>query len=138
MLTIIKKMDPRVVLSTLWIFAILNYLYADVIGFYEPGFIEDLLDGTVAGIEFTDSFLLVMSIMMQTAIVMVLFSRILVYKAARWTNIIAGVIHTFAVGSSMFVGEEAPGAFYVFFGTIEMLTTIFIVWFAWNWKEKRD
>jgi len=32
----------------------------------------------------------------------------------------------------MFVG---PTLYYVFFGTIEIATTIFIVFYAWNWSE---
>ncbi len=130
----INKLDPRVLLSTLWVFAILNYLYADVMGFYETGFIGELMTGEVEGIVFTDSFMFIMAVMMETDIVMVLLSRILVYKLNRWTNIIAGTIHTFAVGASMFVGSD-PAPFYTFFGSIEMLTTIYIVWYAWNWKE---
>ena len=126
---------PRVLLSTLWVFAILNYIYADILGFYEEGFLAELVEtGAIQGIEFSNSFLLMASILMETAIIMVLLSRVLKHRLARWTNVVAGILHTFAVGGSMFVGS-APTASYIFFGTIEMLTTLFIAWYAWNWKE---
>ncbi len=132
-----KNIDPRALLSTLWIFAILNYLYADVLGLYELGMIEQVMTGSVGGIEFTETFILAASILMETAIVMVILSRVLKYRFNRWANIIAGAIHTLAVGSSMFVGSS-PTYSYIFFGTIEMATTLFIIWYAWGWKEAQS
>ena len=127
-------MDKRVILSTLWIFAVLNYLYADVLGFYKPGMLQEIMTGSIGGMTFTPLFLLVGAILMETAIVMVLLSRILKYKWNRICNIIAGRIHTLAVASSMFVGVLEP--YYIFFATIEIATTIFIIGYAWTWREK--
>ena len=71
---------------------------------------------------------------METAIVMVLLTRILPRKSNKIINIIAGIIHTFAVLGSMFVGS-VPGPFYLFFGTVEVITTASIVGIAWGWKK---
>lgn len=130
---IVEMKDRKVILSTLWIFAMFNYLYADVLSLYEPGVIEELMTGSVGGIQFTQGFLLGGAILMETAIVMVLLSRVLEYRANRLANIIAGVIHTLAVFGSMFVGT--PALHYVFFGTIEIACTLFIVWYAWKWPN---
>jgi hypothetical protein len=127
------KLDKKVLLSTLWIFAVLNYLYADVIGFFKPGMIQQIMTGSVDGMAFTPVFLLVGAILMETAIIMVLLSRVLAYKWNRITNIIAGAIHTLAVSASMFVGTLA--LYYIFFATIEIITTVLIVWIAWTWKK---
>jgi hypothetical protein len=126
--------DMRVRLSTIWIFAILNYLYADVLGLYDPAILKEITTGTVGGVQFTDGVMLGAAILMESAIVMVLLSRVLPYKANRWTNIIAGVIHTAAVFGSMFVGTT-PTLYYLFFGTIEIAATIFIIWYAWKWPN---
>lgn len=126
--------NMKVRLSTLWIFAILNYLYADVLGLYDPAILNDLMTGSVGGVQFTDGFMLGAAILMETAIVMVLLSRLLPYKANRWANIIAGVIHTTAVFASMFVGTP-PAFYYLFFGTIEIATTLYIIWYAWKWPN---
>jgi hypothetical protein len=128
------KIDMKVLLSTLWIFAMFNYLYADVLTMYEPGVLEELMTGSVGGIQFTQGFLLGAAILMETAIVMVLLSRVLEYRANRLANIIAGVIHTLAVSGSMFVGS-APSLHYMFFGTIEIVTTLLIIWLAWKWAN---
>lgn len=132
--SIIEMKDRKVILSTLWIFAMFNYIYADILSFYEPGVIEELLTGSVGGIQFTQGFLLAAAILMETAIAMVLLSRVLKYRANRWANIIAGTINTASVFFSMFVGT-APSLHYIFFGTIEIACTLFIIWYAWTWPN---
>jgi len=128
------KMDMKEKLSLLWIFAMFNYLYADILSMYEPGMLEELMTGSIGGIQFTQEFLLGAAILMETAIAMVLLSRILEYRANRWANIIVGAIHTLAVFFSMFVGTP-PALHYIFFGTIEIVCTSLIVWFAWKWPN---
>jgi len=126
-------MDKKILLSTLWIFAMFNYLYADVTGLHNSFILKELLTGSVGGLEITQGFLLMGAILMETAIAMVLLSRILKYRANRLANIIVGVIHTLAVSASMFVGT--PEMYYIFFATIEIITTLFIIGIAWKWKE---
>lgn len=128
------KLDTKILLSTMWIFAVLNYLYCDLLSLYEPGIIEQLFSGSIEGIVFSKGLLLVAAILMETAIVMVLLSRLLSHKWNRITNIIAGAIHTLSVFGSMFVGST-PAPHYLFFGIIEMITTIAIIRIAWKWKE---
>jgi hypothetical protein len=52
---------------------------------------------------------------METAIAMILLCRILKYRANRWANIVAGIIHTVAVILSLFVGGTMSPSYYVFF-----------------------
>jgi hypothetical protein len=130
--------DRKVILSTLWIFAMFNYLYADVYSlFFNPVLQKELMQqfmsGYVGSIQITQGFVLVTAILMETAIAMVLLSRVLTYRANRWANIISGVFHTAFVAWSL-VGET-PSLFYVFFATIEIACTLFIVWLAWTWRN---
>ncbi len=126
-------MDMGKKLSLLWLFALLNYIYADILSLFEPGVIEQLMSGSIEGIEFTQGVLLGAAILMESAIVMVVLSRVLKYRANRWANIILGIVHTLAVSASTFVGT--PALFYLFFGIIEIATTIYIVVIAWKWRE---
>ncbi len=131
--------DVKVRLSTLWIFAMFNYLYADVYGLYfnpvlQKELTKELLAGYVGSIQITEGFVLVTAILMETAIAMVLLSRILKYGANRWANIIAGAFHTAFVFWSLF-GAAAPTLFYLLFAAIEMACTLFIVWYAWTWRN---
>jgi Family of unknown function (DUF6326) len=129
----IEMKDMKVKLQTLWIFVMFNYLYADVLGLHDSAILKELIAGQAGSLEITQGFLLGAAILMETAIVMVLLSRVLKYRANRWANIIAGVIHTAAVSLSMFVGK--PALYYLFFGTIEIVCTSLIVWYAWKWTN---
>jgi len=130
----IMKIDRKVLLSTLWIFAMFNYIYADVHTLMDSNVLNKLLTGYVDSIHITDEFLLVGSILMETATAMVLLSRILKYKANRWANILVGALHTVVVLASM-LGTQ-PTLYYTFYGTIEVVCTSFIVWYAWKWREQ--
>ena len=120
-----KKMDIKSKLSTLWIFASLNYIFCDVLGLMDPGL--------VAPFELTPGFLLGAGILLEIPIAMVLLSRVLPKGANLWTNIVAGTIMTAVQSASLFLG--VPALYYVFFSIIEIATTIFIVWLAWSWRK---
>ncbi len=91
------------------------------------------ITGTVNGLELDENFLFAGAFLMEIPIAMVLLSRILNYRANRWTNIIAGCIKTIVMILTMFVGT--PTAYYLFFGIIEIATTSFIVGYAWKWTN---
>jgi len=133
-----ERKERKVILSTLWIFAMFNYVYADVYTlFFNPVLQKEatkqLLSGYVGSIHITQGFVLVTAILMETAIAMVLLSRVLPYRANRWANIVAGVFHTAFVAWSLFGGTTS--LFYAFFATIEIACTLFIVWYAWTWSR---
>jgi hypothetical protein len=123
-----QMQDRKVILSTLWIFATLNYIYADVFGLY---FVPGAQATTTA---MTAGAVLGFAVLMETAIAMVLLSRVLKYGANRWANIIAGGIHTLSVAASLF-GSTPPAPYYLFFATIEVACTLFIIWYAWKWAN---
>jgi hypothetical protein len=117
--------DMKMRLSALWLFAILTYTYGDVVTLMDP-----VKHGSV---QLTEGFLLGGSIFMMIPITMVLLSRILKYRASRWTSIIAGTIMTAALPVTLFVAK--PTTYYVFFTGIEITCTALIVWYAWRWRN---
>jgi hypothetical protein len=131
----VEMKDRKLILSTLWIFAMFNYLYADVMGAMDPEKMKQLITGTVGSVQMTEGFLVGAAILMETAIAMVLLSRVLKYRANRWANIIAGIIHTAAVSLSLFATGIMPTLYYMFFAAIEIPCTLFIVWYAWGWPN---
>jgi Family of unknown function (DUF6326) len=126
--------DMKVRLSTLWIFAMFNYLYADVMSLTDPRSREMVTTGSAGSLQITEGFLLGAAILMETAIAMVLLSRVLPYAANRWANIIVGVIQTAAVLSSLFIGTTLT-VYYLFFASIEIVCTCVIIWYAWRWAN---
>jgi uncharacterized protein DUF6326 len=114
-------LDMRTKLSTFWLFATLNYVYADVVTIYDKG----------GNLGYSQTFLLGASILVEIPMAMVLLSRILKYRANRWVNIIAGAAMTVIQAATLFVA--IPTAYYVFFSVIEVATTLVVVWSAWKW-----
>lgn len=126
--------DMKVKLSTLWVFAMFNYLYADIVTLMDPVALREIMTGQVGSIQITQGFLLGAAVLMETAIAMVVLCRILEYSANRWANILTGALHTAAVILSVFVGGTTPALYYLFFGIIEIACTSLIVWYAWSWR----
>ncbi len=123
-------MDQRrkMLLSTFWIFAVLNYIYADVFTlFFDPA----AHTGTAT---MTAGAALFLAVLMETSIAMVVLSRVLTRGANRWANIGAGIFHTGLVGWSLL--GQAPTPFYAFFSAVEMAWTLFIVVYASTWKRE--
>jgi hypothetical protein len=125
-------------LSVLWIFALLNYLYADVIALFA-------IAGTRGSFDPLSPWALMASaVLMEIPIAMILACRLLPYRANRMANIIAGAIVTLINGFLTFVppliGWGRPPAFpeYLFFATIETVATSVIVWQAWTWSTEKS
>src|SRR3954447_17136614 len=121
-------------LSTLWLFATLNYLYADVAGLMDHNLLRQYLNGNVGGLQMTQGFLLGAGILVEIPISMVLVSRVAGYRFNRWANIAAGAVMTIVQSVTLFVGSTAT-SYYVFFTAIEVGCTGFIVWSACRWSK---
>jgi hypothetical protein len=127
--------DTKERLSLLWIFALLNYLYADVIALFA-------IVGSRTPFEPLPPWALMGSaVLMEIPIAMILASRLLPFRTNRLVNIIAGCLLTLINGFLTFVapllGWGKPPAFpeYLFFATIETVCTLAIIWRAWTWSE---
>jgi len=119
--------DMRVKLSILWVFAVLNYIYADVFTALDPS-------PNNGSVPMGHGMMLGVAAFMETAIVMVAATRLLKYQANRWANVVAGIIHTVAVIASLFATGKLPPSYYIFLACVEGITTSIIVWYEWRWK----
>jgi hypothetical protein len=125
----------KILLSLLWVFLSVNYIFCDLRGIYEPGVLEELMTGYFAGgdVQITQGFLLGTAIMMEIPFVMIVLSWVLKYRANRWANIIAGTIMAVVQISSLFIGT--PSLPYIFYSTVEVACILLIVWYAWKWTN---
>src|SRR6478672_5600057 len=125
--------DTKQRLSLLWIFALLNYLYADVLAL-------SAIAGTGNSFGPLPPWALMGSaVLMEIPIAMIVASRLLPFRANRLANIITGAILTLINGGLTFVpplvGARTPAlSEYLFFATIETVCTSVIVWKAWTWS----
>ncbi|MEM9219224.1 MAG: DUF6326 family protein [Cyanobacteria bacterium P01_F01_bin.150] len=85
-------METKAKVSALWIIFLLNIIFRDIHEFVEPGFIEEIMTGTLNGNPIQEHMLLLGGVMIEVPIAMILFSWVLPYGVNRWTNIIVAVI----------------------------------------------
>ena len=130
--------DTKERLSLLWIFALLNYLYADVMALWA------LLGTPPADAPHLGQLVLFASaVLMEIPMAMIVACRFLPLGANRLANIIAGVLVTLVNGFLTYIppliGLGRPPGLpeYLFFATIETACTSIIVWQAWHWPEAR-
>ncbi len=127
--------DTKERLSLLWLFVLLNYLYADVVGLF-----------AIAGSRnpfapLSPWALMGSAVLMEIPIAMIVASRLLSFRANRLANIIAAALVTVVNGFLTYVpplvGWGKPPAFpeYLFFATIETVCTVIIIRQAWSWSE---
>src|SRR5438309_5556463 len=89
--------DTKERLSLLWIFALLNYLYADVVALFA-------IAGTGNSFEPLPQWALMGSaVLMEIPIAMIVASRLLSFRANRLANIIAGTLLTLINGFLTFM-----------------------------------
>jgi len=129
--------DIKERLSLLWLFALLNYLYADVVALFAIVDSPNLADAP----HLPPWALPASAALMEIPIAMIVACRLLPFRANRLANIIAGGIMTLVNGFLTFVLPLTNGDFrdpvypaYVFFATIETVCTSVIIWQAWTWS----
>jgi uncharacterized protein DUF6326 len=127
--------DTKERLSLFWLFALLNYLYADVLALFA------FIGSPNSAPHLPQSALLGSAVLMEIPIAMILACRLLPFRANRLANIIAGGVVTLVNGFLTFVLPLTNGDFrdpiypaYVFFATIETVCTLVIIRRAWTWS----
>ena len=127
---ITKKMDTKVLLSTLWIVVMINMLKADILSLYIPGAAEEV--AKTAGETPIAILMLGGAIMMEISIVMIILSRVLKYRVNRWVNIITSIITI-----AFIWGGAASEPHYIFIAAVETICLLLIIWNAWKWTEQK-
>ena len=132
--------DRRVILSTLWLFFIVNIIYADVFSLIDVTFSgtdvsaaenADLISAIV-----TPGMLLLIAVILESGMAMIVLSRLLKRAINRWANIVIAVLQALVLSASLFVGT--PKIYYIFFATVELGTLMLIIGYAWTWKEPQS
>ncbi|WP_431917990.1 DUF6326 family protein [Nonomuraea jabiensis] len=125
-------------LSTLWVFALFNYLYCDIVGLMDSGLLKQYLTGHVEGLNISSGFLLGSAVLMEIPIAMIVVSRLAKQRTGRLLNLAAGTLMTVVQSATLFVGT--PTMYYAFFSVIEIACTSYITGCAWKWRvaEEQD
>jgi hypothetical protein len=120
----------QTLLSTLWIFVILNIFARDIHELGRPGMLEQVMSGVVDGVIVTEGLMLLGGIMFEVFIVMVVLSHVLKYKINRCVNMIMGMIAIAIVVMT----NLSPDLGNIFFMIVEIIALVAIIGIAWRWK----
>jgi len=128
-------LDVKIILSALWVARMLTGFVGDVLKFYKPGMVEQILAGKVDGMPLTEGFLMAAAIIFVLPVFMVFLSLTLPDKANRWSNIILAILF---FGLNL-IGElpTYEYAYRTFLVVVEMMFLALIVWYAWKWPNSK-
>ncbi|MFN3301164.1 MAG: DUF6326 family protein [Sediminibacterium sp.] len=122
--------------SSLWAFASLNYLYADLVGVMDKNILVQYQNGVVDGLQITPKFLTIGAAYMQVSLANVFLPQVIKNeRTLKWVQIASGTIMTVVQSSTLFVGKPTP--YYVLFSALEVGTTAYITLDAIKWKAKK-
>lgn len=130
---LLQIQDRKTTLSTLWVFVMFCIAYADIIGFIEPGTLENIIKGNV-GFDLTPALILIFSLFQALPIVMILVSRWLRRDANRLLNIVASVLTLLYVLG----GGNWESVSYPVFAALEVAAILGITWLAWTWRNNDE
>lgn len=127
---LMEVQDKKVILSTLWVFVMFCIAYADIIGFIEPGTLENIINGNT-GFDLTPTLILVFTLLQALPIAMIVISRLFSRVVSRWLNVVTAVLTLlYVVG-----GANWESASYLVFLVLEFIALAAVIWQAWSWKE---
>ena len=124
---IMKKLDIKVKLSTMWIVVLINMIFADIFSIMVELVDKDTLNipGDVKTI------MAIAAIVTNIPILMIYFSRILEYKANRIINMIAAILTIiYVIGG----GDTVPH--YLIIASIEVILLLMILFYSIKWKNE--
>jgi len=130
-----SKVSVKMKLIGLWTALMVLYIYADIFSFYRPGYMNKVAAGVMGSLAVNQMTLVSSSLLMAIPVLVMVFNLFLKAKAARWINIVAGILYTM-VGIGNLIGET--WVYYLIYGVIEILITIFITIIAMKWPEDKD
>ncbi|MBF5034001.1 MULTISPECIES: DUF6326 family protein [unclassified Micromonospora] len=129
-------------LAAAWASFMFLYIYVDYLALYKPGFIDDILAGTVHEFDTGPTFVALALTLMAVPILMILLSATLPARVNRATNL---VVATLYIPVTVYNAAGESWSYLYFYGFsigLELLLLAFILRTAWTWpravRARRD
>jgi len=118
-------------ISVLWLFWTVAFVITLIVGLFEPGVIEHIIEGELYGMQLTPELILATTIMMLVPLVMAFLSLILKDLINRWANVALGIVYT---GICLFDWLSSPmqPVYGVVLYIAKIAASALIVWYAWK------
>ena len=131
-----QPISVRGKLAVAWASFVLLYAYVDILAFYKPGVVDDILNGIVWQFDITPTWAITALTLLAIPMLMVVLSVALPARAARITNLIVVLIQIpFAVFNvaGEFGADWMP--FYLLGVALELFVLGLILRWAWTWPR---
>lgn len=126
----------RVKLATAWTSFMFLYAYVDILNFFTPGVVDDILEGKVFEFDLSQTFSTTALTLVAIPILMIVLSMTLPARAGRVTNL---VVASFYVPVTVFNIVGASWLYFYGLGIVLELTLLaLIVRYAWTWPSTRN
>jgi Family of unknown function (DUF6326) len=128
-----QRIPVRAKLAAAWTSFMFLYAYVDILNFFKPGVVEDILDGRVFEFDLSQTFSTVALALMAVPIFMVALSMTLPARANRITNLVVASLYV-----PVTVFNAAGGTWLVFYGlgiVLELILLALILRYAWTWPR---
>jgi hypothetical protein len=128
-----QPISVRAKLAAAWTSFMFLYAYVDIIAFYKPGVVDDILNSKVFEFTISQSLLTTFIALMAIPIFMIVLSVILPARANRTTNLIVASVQIPYAAFNV-VGESWT-FFYGLGLALEVILLAYILRCAWTWPR---
>ncbi|MFC6155619.1 DUF6326 family protein [Kribbella jiaozuonensis] len=128
-----QPVPVRAKLAAAWTSLMFLYAYVDILNFYKPGIVEDILAGRVFKFDTSQTFTTTSLALMAVPIFMVVGSMTLPVRASRSTNLIVASLYIPVTAFNV-----AGGSWLFFYGlgvALELILLAVILRYAWTWPR---
>ena len=128
-----QPIPVRAKLAAAWTSFMFLYVYVDILNFFTPGVIEDILDGRVFEFDLSQTFSTTALTLVAIPILMVVLSMTLPVRVNRIANLIVASLYV-PVTAFNLVGES----WLYFYGlgiVLELILLALILRYAWTWPR---
>ena len=130
------RMPVQAKLAAAWTSFMFLYVYVDILAFYKPGVIDDILVGVVWEFDISQTWAITALTLLAIPIFMVVLSMTLPARANRITNLIVASLQVpFAAFNAVGEVGEPWMYFYVLGVALEVIVLALILRYAWTWPR---
>lgn len=131
-----QRMPVRAKLAAAWTSFMLLYIYVDILAFYKPGVVDDILVGIVWQFDITQIWAITALSLLAIPILMVVLSMTLPARVSRIANLVVASLQIpFAAFNAV---GEVGGSWFFFYAlgvALELVVLALILRWAWTWPR---
>ena len=128
-----QPIPVRVKLAAAWTSLMFLYAYVDILNFFTPGVVDDILDSRVFEFDLSQTFSTAALTLMAVPILMIVLSMALPARTSRIANLIVAAVYVPVTAFN--VAGESWLYFYGLGVVLELTLLALIVRYAWTWPR---